>query len=216
MSKFIDMANKKFGRLYVLNCAGRDTNGNALWKCLCDCGNIVIVDGCRLRKGNTKSCGCFNKEQSSKYNSTHKKSKTRLYKIWASMKNRCNNKNSKKYDYYGARGIKICPQWENFENFENWAIRNGYQDNLSIDRINVNGNYEPKNCRWATAKTQANNRRNNRRIYFNNKYFTVTQISEIFKIPYNIIIYNLNIGEKIENILKDHSKKKGIVNERRK
>lgn len=203
MTRFKDMTNLRFGRLTVLECVGRDNNGNALWRCKCDCGKENIVDGCRLRKGNTKSCGCYNIYRTKICNSTHKKSKTRLYAIWGGIKTRCSNPKCEAFKEYGGRGIKFCKDWVFYENFEKWALNNGYSNNLTIDRIDNNGNYEPDNCRWVTMKKQSNNRRSNRYVEYNGKIFTIAEICDILNLPYNYVIYRINKNLSIYDILKD-------------
>lgn len=129
------------------------------WKCKCDCGNITIVRHGDLRNGSTVSRGCYNYEKESAVK-THGYSRTKLGNVFEGMKQRCNNPKNKNYEKYGGRGIKICTEWLNDpKKFFDWAIKNGYKEGLSIDRIDVNGNYEPDNCRWADNETQCLNQR---------------------------------------------------------
>ena len=155
------LVGQTFGRLKVLE-EIFDHPSKRIYKCLCSCGNIVYVEQGNLKSHLTTSCGCYRKEKNQKREITeiHEFIKTRLYRIWSGMKTRCYNVNNKDYKYYGQLGIIVCSEWkEDFMKFREWAIQNGYQENLSIDRINPYGNYEPSNCRWATAKEQANNKR---------------------------------------------------------
>lgn len=159
-----ELTGMKFGRWTVIGRAENNKKGNAMWHCHCECGKQAIIVGYSLTGGRSKSCGCYHSERVSQANkeskTTHGEKKTRLYRIWNGMKQRCFNPNDKDYEKYGGRGITLCDEWkEDFCKFKSWAIANGYSQELSIDRIENNGNYEPSNCRWATQSQQNSNRR---------------------------------------------------------
>ena len=157
--KAVDLIGQRFGRLTVLERA-ENKGIHVCWKCRCDCGNEKIVRGCQLKNSNTQSCGCLQIERTIKAHATHRQTRTRLHRIWTAMKTRCFNPNTKAYKDYGGRGITVCAEWKNnFEAFRDWAMANGYSDNLTIDRINNDGNYCPQNCRWATRAEQNKNKK---------------------------------------------------------
>lgn len=195
--KFIDLTGQKFGRLTVIERS--DVKKKDIhWVCKCDCGNITIVNGMKLKTGRTKSCGCFRVE----LQTTHGLSKHPLYEVWHSMNQRCDCPSSGGYYNYGGRGIVVCEEWKNdFLSFFEWSIRNGWQPDLTIDRVDVNGNYEPGNCRWATRKEQANNRRTNHHLTYKGKTQTITDWAMELGITSNTLCERLNSGWTVERAL---------------
>jgi len=168
MAKLIDLSGHRFERLLVIAKGKAKYGTRAFWRCRCDCGNEIVVSAQSLRTGATKSCGCLSSEMTSLRNEKHGfAKKEKLYDVWKSMRQRCCNKRNKNYQNYGGRGISVCDEWKDYIVFRSWALGNGYRDGLSIDRVDVNGNYEPSNCRWASDLVQANNTRRNIAISIN-------------------------------------------------
>lgn len=191
MRRFIDMSGQKFGRLTVL-CRAENRGRTTMWLCKCDCGNETVVSAGHLKNGHTTSCGCYRKEKVVSDNTTHNMTGTRLYRIWANMKQRCEKPSNPKYINYGARGIRLCDEWHDSCKFFEWALSNGYRDDLTIDRIDVNGDYEPSNCRWATTAEQALNRTDNHWITYNGVTQTMKEWSDELNIPYKILEHRIN------------------------
>lgn len=180
-----DISGMKFGRLTVIERAtdfvSKRGNKSSAYLCKCECGKYVVVRTSDLKDGTTKSCGCLRKEMMSGKQFVHGKRHERIYSIYSDMKKRCYNSKYKEFYLYGGRGIKICDEWigeHGFENFYEWSLENGYSPNLSIDRINTNKGYSPENCRWTDNITQANNRRNSIRVYYNHQYMTISELSK--------------------------------------
>ena len=203
-----DLTGKKFGKLEVIGV--HDTGSRkTYYVCQCDCGNVKVVRADSLISGATKSCGCIKKEQDKTNltaNHRHKMSGTRIYETWQDMKRRCYNKQNARYDRYGGRGIKVCEEWLNdFQSFYDWAISNGYSDDLTIDRIDNDGNYEPSNCRWSTAKEQCNNRGSNINITIGNATKSLMCWCEIFNVDYKKVYarYKRNGYEGIDRLFND-------------
>ena len=173
----------RFGRLIVLE-EVEPIRGKQLvrrYLCLCDCGNKVIARYGNLKYHGTRSCGCLVRDVNSAIRKFPKEAvNSRLYIIWNSAKERCFCPNSTSYKWYGLRGISMCDEWRNdFMSFYKWSIENGYSDDLTLDRINSKGNYEPSNCRWATYKEQANNTSTNLRFTYNGEEHTIHEWADI-------------------------------------
>ena len=193
--RLIDLTGKRYGKLTVIK-----YNNDGTWLCKCDCGNYINRKSGTLTDGAKSTCGCERLCGNYKHNLCY----SRVYKIWERMKGRCLTPTDAAYPDYGGRGIKITDEWlgENgFINFYNWAMNHGYSDELSIDRIDVNGNYAPDNCRWVDMIVQQNNRRSSRYITYNNETHTVAEWARIYDMPYDRLSYRINKGWDVEKAL---------------
>lgn len=191
---------ERYGRLITLEDVGKDNKGYRLWKCKCDCGNETIVPSRYLGKG-TLSCGCYAREQSAKRLTKHGKRFSRIYTVHNSMIQRCKNPNAHEYENYGGRGISVCDEWKDFEAFEAWAMSNGYEDTLTLDRIDTNGNYEPSNCRFVPMNTQQRNRRSNVRITHNGETHCMSEWAEIAGVAYGTFCKRIYAGWSMERAM---------------
>lgn len=185
-----NLIGQRFGKLVVVGLDDKVTR-KTYWICQCDCGNIKSVRSDSLQCGAIKSCGCLKKAQDKinlTANHSHKQSGTRIYHTWQGIKRRCENPNDARYLRYGGRGIKVCDEWKHsFEAFWEWALKNGYKDNLTIDRINNDGDYCPDNCRWADTETQCNNRESNIKIKIGNTTKSLLEWCKIFDVDYSAV-----------------------------
>ena len=210
MGKCIDLTGERFGRLVVLKRHHKDKHRNFYWLCKCDCGNETVVQSNNLKNRNVKSCGCLGREVHSKRLKTHGLSRTRIYCIWRCMIDRCYNKKNKRYYCYGEKGIRVCDEWRNcFLTFRGWALNNGYREDLTIDRINVNGNYEPTNCRFVDKYTQANNMSCNHKIEYKGETKNMAEWAKIFNINYDVLRCRLRRGWSVEKALTTKLSRKG-------
>lgn len=214
-SKHSDIIGKKYGMLTVLE-QTRKVGRKLYFKCQCDCGNALEVRKDGLTTGHSKSCGCVREQwmQSGNLNKKHGLYEDRAYWVWAKIKSRCYNPNARQYENYGGRGIRMCDEWQDPQKFVEWCYQTGYdklapKGECTIDRIDVNGNYEPSNCRWATALEQANNKRNTVRYKYNEKSMTIAEWSSELKIPYATLYTGLvRQGKPISHFINDYVPRK--------
>ena len=197
MKQMRSLDGNKYGRLTVIKTFRE--NGRTKVECICECGNTKVILADNLKRGKIKSCGCYHDEAAKDNNIIHGLKHTRIYNIFMGMKNRCFNKNNQAYSRYGGKGITICEEWlNNPKAFYDWAIDNGYNDKLSIDRIDSNGNYEPSNCRWANRKIQSQNRNNVQSYTYNGETHCLSEWAEILSIKRSVLFWRLNHGWSIE------------------
>lgn len=197
---FKDRTGEKYGRLTFLSIdhvhVSKGGERRPYWLMICECGNHRIGSATDVVNGHTQSCGCLHKEATSKAKKKHGESDTRLYYTWENMKKRCLKKNSERHQNYGGRGITIYPEWMEYTKFSEWAHSNGYMENLTIERIDVNGNYEPSNCTWIPASEQAKNRTSNKWVTIEGKKYSPTELSETYNISVGTIYARIARGDK--------------------
>lgn len=189
----IDLTGKQFGNLTVIEYLGRKHHAS-YWKCRCECGNEVNCYYGNLIRGTSTSCGCLRSYYAKQSRNCHGESRSRLYREWAAMRNRCYNKNSHDYNRYGGRGIIVCDEWQEYWPFREWAHKSGYDDSLSLDRKDVNGNYCPENCCWITMAEQQSNKRTNVYIEYNGTKKTVAQWAKELGMRKESISYRIKAG----------------------
>jgi hypothetical protein len=200
--KLKDLTGQKFNYLTVLKRVENTKKGQARWECKCKCGKTLIVRSTDLLSGHTRSCGCWRTE----LNTIHNSSNNRLYHVYMGMKERCYNPKNPSYKNYGERGIKVCNEWQKFKSFNEWALGNGYDKNAqrgdcTIDRIDVNGDYCPENCRWINVEEQCKNKRNNRIYTYNNETLCLKDWADKLKINYPTLQGRLKKGWSFEDAI---------------
>lgn len=195
----IDITGQKFGRLTVIRLVEHGKHGDApKWECRCDCGNIVVHRYAVLKNGHSLSCGCLRKEMLVERQTKHGDSQSRLYQVWLDMKKRCSNPKYLGWKDYGGRGITFCKEWEDYVTFHAWAMTNGYRDDLMIDRINNDGNYESSNCRWVNRKIQNNNKGNHILLTHQGITKNLQQWADDLGLHRETLIHRLKVGWPIE------------------
>ena len=180
-----DYSGHRFGRLVAVVPVGRNRWRNVLWRCKCDCGNLTVVSSSDIKR--TSSCGCIHSEITSERTKTHGESHTKLYKIWAAMKQRCRNPNNKRYADYGGRGIDLCDRWMDYPEFAEWARQNGYKAGVDIDRRDNGRGYSPENCRFVTRTQNCRNKRDNVFLEFRGDRKTIAEWAEVAMLPQKLI-----------------------------
>lgn len=194
----IDLIGRRFGKLVVISRAENSKDDRSMWLCKCDCGKEKIIKGKYLLNGNTKSCGCLSTELLIRRNIESGcrggESYEKIYYTWYNMISRCKKGHGEDGENYKSRGISICKEWESYENFRDWSLENGFSENLTIDRVDNDGDYEPSNCRWTTVQVQANNRRSNHNVEFNGVTKTLADWSRFLNLDYGMLRARIKYG----------------------
>ena len=192
-----DLTGQRFNSLTVVKRSSDSGNGKkpvVKWECLCICGRTISVKTDSILTGHTKSCGC----QKIKHGLSHKE---RLYETWKNMRRRCSDPKNKRWEHYGGKGISICPEWNDYLIFREWALTNGYSEDLTIDRIDNNGNYCPENCRWVDAKVQANNSTRNHIIEIDGQKMTMAELADHLGMSYSAVQHRIDRDWDMERII---------------
>lgn len=211
-----DLTGFKFGRLTAISLSEKRSGRKTFWDCVCECGKNKTIRTDSLKDGSVRSCGCLKKEQdrinlpNGQGVISHGLSKERIYSTWRGMLSRCEDENDKSYKSYGGRGIKACSDWHDLQNFVDWAYANEYDDSLTLERIDVNGNYEPNNCTWIPIEKQALNKRNTIRIEYKGETKTISEWSKELGISQGLIRSRFKSGMSPSDIFK-----KGRVSSKR-
>ena len=200
IDKAPDLVGKQFHCLTVISRADSDKYGNSRWNCKCSCGKICVTSGHGLRNGHVKSCGHLQKENAARSNFLHGYSGTKLYKAWAEMIYRCENKNNSAYQNYGGRGITVCAEWHDFQVFRGWATSHGYKEGLTIERIDVNKGYCPSNCTYTDRTAQNRNTRRNIHVFYNGQKLTISEFSRVLNVERSSVLTWYHRGILFEKI----------------
>lgn len=207
MPKKVDITGKRFGKLVAIKFSHKNNCGKNMWLCKCDCGNYKTIDIhnlLRKDKSPTRTCTKCKKNMENSKCYKHGMSYTRVYRCYKLMKNRCYNTHNKRYYLYGARGITVCDEWlgdDGSTNFIKWALSNGYNDNLTLDRIDNDKGYSPNNCRWATRKEQSNNLRCNKKYEYNGEIYTISQLCDSLNINRKLVYSRLRLGWELKKAI---------------
>lgn len=196
---FDDLTGKTYGRLAVIGLSPKKSGRKSFWVCSCECGNKKLIRSDSLKDGSVQSCGCLKKEMDKVNLSTvrHSESHTRLHNIWLGIKKRCLNPKDAGYKRYGGRGITMCDEWaQSYEAFRDWANNNGYAGNLTIERIDVNLGYSPKNCTWIPFIEQANNRQGTIWVEWNGEVQNLRQWADELGIKYSTLNGRYHRGDR--------------------
>lgn len=200
---------KRYGSLTVIKYEGEKHykcgRKDKLWRCVCDCGKEIVTTQYSLVRGT--SCGCEQRRLQALASTTHGGHNTKLYGVWCTMKNRCNNPNVTCYNHYGGRGITVCSEWLDFSKFMEWAFKNGYKEGLTIERVDVNGNYEPSNCKWIPSALQAKNKTNNRKLTYRGKVYILQDLANATGVDRRLISARVKRGWSVERAVEFPARK---------